>query len=293
MPETKRKPTPRKRAASKKKAPPTANKLTAVLVWDMSYSMMDVWDATVEGFNDYVAGLKREEADLRKEYGDEIYTRFSLTVFDTVFEEWYIACPIDELPGIGKDRYIPRGSTALYDAIANTIASTEKRLRDEGVEDEKVLVVVMTDGEENASKEFNRYENGAARLLELIEIYQNKGNWTFSFLGANIDAVAAAGAIGIAAGNVAQYSSDSASVASASASLATATSGRRSSTAGSTSSLFADSGLGQDYRSPGASGAPGPVSLDPSQAKAPVWDDKSQRWRGDASGSSRKARRGS
>lgn len=230
------------------------NVLNVAFVLDMSGSMLRVLGETREGVNGYLRELATEEEKLvakatkaKKKAG--VFTRLSLTCFDTVVERWAVDQPILEVPIDNLvNRYQPRGYTALYDSVAQTIVDVETRLRDNEREDEKVLVVVMTDGLENASVEYNLHEGGRERILELIKSYEAKGNWTFVFLG-NEQALSEAIAMGIAPGNTAIYdSTQGASVSYAAASLGSVTSTRRSARAGQTVTAFADAGAPTDYR---------------------------------------------
>jgi uncharacterized protein YegL len=223
----------RKKTSAK---PAATDTLHVALVVDMSGSMGGVWDATLAGMNQYISDLKNQEGE----------TLFSLTAFDTVFEQWHIAEPVQKIPHIGKDRYSPRGMTALYDAIANTIVQTEARLNTQGRQDEKVLVVIITDGLENSSQDYALENNGRRRLFELVQRYEAKGNWTFSYIGADVDAYAEAGAIGVPVGNTVMASSTPGSTSAAYANLSAGTTGLRSSSGGTTTSMYTDVGVSQD-----------------------------------------------
>jgi hypothetical protein len=228
-----------KRAESKPKD------LVVAFVWDMSGSMGVCHAETVEGFNEYVMDLKAEDDELAAKHGDGIYTRMSLTVFDTVFEEWYTATAIGLIPVIGMDRYVPRGGTALFDAIARTIANTEKQIREQGG-DPRVLFVINTDGQENSSVEYGLHQNGAERLRKLIKRYEKKG-WTFSWLAGTLDAVRQVEAVGAHAGNVMAFASASPTSTGASyGGLSTATSTLRSAKNDSTQTLYEDAGVSND-----------------------------------------------
>ena len=93
----------------------------------------------------------------------------------------------------------------MLDAVGRTINETGERLSKMAEQDRPGLVifVVMTDGEENSSKEFSK-----AQIKEMIERQQGQYNWHFNFLGANQDAFAEAGGMGIHAAGVANYKSD-------------------------------------------------------------------------------------
>lgn len=227
-------------------------------VWDMSGSMISVHGATVEGTKKYLTDLQEQERVLIGENGNDVYTRLSLTAFDTDFEHWIIDEPVADISTIRLNAYKPRGMTALYDAIAHTVLEMDKRVKDR--EGEKNLVVIMTDGLENSSQEYDK-----PKILALIERYQAMGNWTFVYLGANVDAYAEGAAMGIPVGNVAHYSSSPGSVIAASAGYSSMTSSLRSSPKGSSSQAFVDAGLPQDYRDESnATSAPGLDDLDTS-----------------------------
>lgn len=87
----------------------------------------------------------------------------------------------------------PQGGTALYDAIGQTITQYTH------VGDEKVIVVIVTDGEENRSREYSK-----TAVTELIKLRQDQG-WEFVFLGASLDTFAEAHSLGLSAGAI-QYS---------------------------------------------------------------------------------------
>jgi hypothetical protein len=168
--------------------------------------------------------------------------------FDTVFEQWIDDKPISEINiDAVISEYQPRGSTALYDAIANTITNLANQLKG-ARKNEKCLVIVMTDGQENSSKEYGLRENGRKRLFDLIKSYEKKGNWTFVYLGANVDAFAEARDIGIPQGNAAYYAATTDSVVATASAMSPMTTALRGSASGQSSTTFDDAGLQQDYR---------------------------------------------
>ena len=97
---------------------------------------------------------------------------------------------------------MPRGSTALLDAVGRAINETGERLTKMPEADRPGLVifVIVTDGEENASHEFSK-----ARVKKMIQRQQTKYNWQFTFLGAEQDAFTEAGGMGIAAAGTANF----------------------------------------------------------------------------------------
>jgi len=228
-----------------KKAEAKPDLLNVAFVWDMSGSMSSVEGSTREATAAYLLDLQKEERKLVRKHGAGVYTRLSLTIFDTVFEEWAVNEPIVDLDVVELLKgYRPRGGTALYDAIANTISKMDSG----SSKNEKNLVIVMTDGQENASQEYALRTDGRKRLFNLIKRMEKRGNFTFVYLGANVDAYAEAGAIGIHAGNTVFYSATADSVAASNSSLAPMTSTLRSGAGGQSMSAFADAGLKTDYR---------------------------------------------
>jgi uncharacterized protein YegL len=149
--------------------------------------MASVLNDTIGGFNTYISALKKEAG---------IDYLFSLTLFDTVIQNRYVAEPIAKIPELSTKNYIPDGGTALYDAIGCTVRNVDRNKPDA----EKILTVIMTDGEENSSREWN-----LSGIQALIKQKEDEGNWTFVFLGAQPDAWAVGQQMGVAAKNMAQY----------------------------------------------------------------------------------------
>lgn len=159
------------------------------LVVDRSGSMASIQDDAQGGVNAFIA----EQA---KEPGEALLT---LVQFDTEYDFLHKGVPISKVPHYDL---CPRGMTALLDAVGRAIIETGQRLAAMNELDRPGLVifVVMTDGCENSSKEYTK-----SQIKEMIERQQNKYSWHFTFLGANQDAFAEAGGMGIDAGGAANY----------------------------------------------------------------------------------------
>jgi hypothetical protein len=112
----------------------------------------------------------------------------SLTLFDTKYEVRYVATDMAAVVPLDEENYKPDGNTALYDAIGFSVRALEQ-LAPVG----KVLFVILTDGEENSSKDWRRQS-----IFKLIQEKREKNGWEFVFLGADQDAYAAAEAISVA-----------------------------------------------------------------------------------------------
>lgn len=165
-----------------------SNKVHVAMILDESGSMAPQWDDTIGGANTYFENLKKDS---------EVDYSISITKFDTVYTTLATNVPITEVPLIDKRNYSPRGMTALYDAVGRTLQSLESVVQD----NEKAMVVIITDGAENSSREHTH-----ATIRPWIERLQAKGNWTFVYLGAVEDAWANASQMGLNIGNVASYS---------------------------------------------------------------------------------------
>ena len=165
-------------AAGKKAAIKDVN---VIAILDMSGSMSGKEDDTRGGFNAFV---KDAQADQSAEGGK---VTLSLTCFDTEFIQVYGPTDIQRVKPIGPEEYTPRGSTALLDAIGLTIAPLSFPKA------EKVLVYIVTDGYENASREWTN-----DTIKAVIEAKEKEG-WEFLFIGAGLDAWAASHAFASAA----------------------------------------------------------------------------------------------
>jgi hypothetical protein len=124
---------------------------------------------------------------------------FTLVQFDTVYEFVHRAIPLRTVPHCQVE---PRGNTALMDAVGRAIVETGERLRamPESERPALVVFVIVTDGLENSSREYTK-----ARVREMIEHQQNVYKWQFTYIGANQDAFAEAGSMGINLAGAADY----------------------------------------------------------------------------------------
>jgi hypothetical protein len=137
---------------------------------------------------DAEGGLNQFVEDQKKQGGEALFT---LVQFDTEYEFVHKGVPVRDVPRL---TLVPRGSTALLDALGRAIVETGERLTamPEGDRPGLVVFVILTDGGENASREYTR-----AKVKEMVEHQQNAYKWKFTYLGANQDAFAEAGSIGI------------------------------------------------------------------------------------------------
>ena len=162
------------------------------LVVDRSGSMASIRTDAEGGVNTFLT-------DQAEQPGEALVT---LVQFDTQYEFVHKGVPVKQVP---RYHLVPRGSTALLDAVGRAINETGERLAKLPEADRPGLVifVVMTDGQENSSQEFTK-----AQIKKMIEHQQSVYKWQYTFLGANQDSFAEAGSMGMAASGVANFSVD-------------------------------------------------------------------------------------
>ena len=167
-----------------------------VFVLDRSGSMSGMEADTIGGFNSMIEKQKKEDGK----------AFVSTVLFDHETEVLHDRVSLDRVSKMTDKEYYVRGCTALLDAVGGAIrhiGNIHKYARREDVP-EKTMFVIITDGMENASRKYS-----ADRVKQMIEKQKAKYGWEFIFLGANIDAVEAAGNIGIAPEMAVNYHCDS------------------------------------------------------------------------------------
>jgi hypothetical protein len=153
---------------------------------------------------DTIGGFNRFLDDQQKAPGT---ASISLHQFDDQYETVLNGIDVKRAQPLTNATFVPRGNTALMDAIGRSIVDTGSRIErmPNHERPEKVVMVIVTDGQENASKEYNQ-----AKVHEMITHQQDKYAWEFVFLGANQDAIKAATNLGMAAGNAMTYAHNAA-----------------------------------------------------------------------------------
>lgn len=151
-----------------------------IFIMDRSGSMSGSEADTIGGFNSFI----------QQEIKKELNTRVTTILFDHDYEVLYERKPIHEVPELTDREYWVRGSTALLDAIGRTINTLDKKI------DNKTLVVIMTDGYENSSREYTK---------EQIKNLISNHNWEFIYIGADIDSYAEARKFGFHESHIANY----------------------------------------------------------------------------------------
>jgi len=167
-----------------------------VCILDRSGSMGTVRNDAIHGFNTFLADQKKVPGT----------AKLTIVMFDDQYEVPVNGCDIQHVEALNEKTYVPRGMTALHDAMGKAIDDLGARLAKtpEHERPERVIIVTLTDGQENHSKEFT-----GSMVKEKIEHQTNKYNWTFMFLAAGQDAILTASNLGIAKGFTANYVNDS------------------------------------------------------------------------------------
>jgi uncharacterized protein YegL len=165
------------------------DKLTDInFILDQSTSMGIIKASTISGFNEFLKSQQEAEGD----------ANFTLVTFDSHYQVVYSAKNVKEVEALNNNTFTPRGMTALLDAIGATIDATGQRLSalSEADRPAKVIFVILTDGEENMSREYTK-EKISTMIKHQTETYA----WDFVFLAANQDAIQAGSNLGFQAGN--------------------------------------------------------------------------------------------
>jgi hypothetical protein len=154
---------------------------------DRTGSMEPIRDDTIGAFNAYLETLQED--------GEDIF--FSLLTFDSMsLDGGHVNRPVTEVPRLTRDTFVPRASTPLIDAAYKTIKAVEKSVAGG---DTKVVICIQTDGQENASVEFD-WDQLNALIKE-----KSEAGWQFNFMGAGIDAYEQGQRMGIAAAQTMSY----------------------------------------------------------------------------------------
>ncbi len=158
------------------------------IILDQSGSMSDCINQTLKG----LADQRKEILAIANEFPEQ-EIKVGLTVFDHVVELKYSNLSVTELSRMNSFQYQPNGQTALLDAIGMSVAATQRLMANEG---DSAVIIILTDGYENASKEYSHKQ-----IKELIKAKEATGKWSFTYLGATLDAVEIARSMNIKAEN--------------------------------------------------------------------------------------------
>lgn len=170
-----------------------------VFVLDESGSMNSVRYDTIGGFNRFIEDQKKIPGK----------ANITLITFNSDSIVKYFSIPIENLKPLTAETYMPGGMTALYDAVGMGIDKLGKKLSEtpEEKRPSKVLFVILTDGEENHSKEYTIH-----KIQEMIKHQTEVYNWEFMFLGANINVQEVSRSINIKPSNAMAFATTQASM---------------------------------------------------------------------------------
>lgn len=166
-----------------------------ICILDRSGSMRRLAEDTIDGYNSFLDKQKQNSGK----------AAITTILFDDQYEVISEAVDLNEAKYLTSKEYYARGTTALLDAIGRTVSNTLGAMEKEKIcpAKRRVLFLIMTDGLENASKEYNKSD-----VKNLIAATTEEYGWNYIFVGANIDSVSEAQSLGISAENAANFSHD-------------------------------------------------------------------------------------
>lgn len=184
-------------------------------VVDRSGSMYGIATDAIGGFNSFLESQKAEPGD----------AKLTLVLFDHEYQVTHDGVDIQSVPPLDDRTYEPSGTTALLDAIGRTINDVGNRLAatPEPERPHKVIVAILTDGLENASRNYSH-----AKVTEMIEHQKTVYGWEFVFLAANQDAISVARSMSIDADDAMPFLATKLGVRDAYASMSLKVSEKRS-----------------------------------------------------------------
>lgn len=173
----------------------TSKHTELVFILDRSGSMAGLESDTIGGFNGMLAKQQKLPG--------ECYV--TTILFDDKYEVLHDHRDIRTIKPLTAQDYTVRGSTALYDAMGITIHRIGNRQKFAAPDQwaDQVLITIITDGFENSSIHYQ-----ASEIRQMVTRQQHRFDWQFIFMGANMDAIAAAGHLGIDPQYAADYVAD-------------------------------------------------------------------------------------
>lgn len=187
---------PVKKSAKKKTSKKSNNKKVGktfiALIVDKSGSMSSIRAEAIEHFNEQIEKIKEESKDIN--------TYVTLVLFNHDVETKFFNQSVDRLEPLTMRTYTPDGMTAMYDAVGKTIDRMQNEIPELKNKDNAALVVVLSDGCENSSKNYTQ-----ADIAERVQKFQDTKRWTFAYLGANQDLSVVTDKLNIPRGNVSAF----------------------------------------------------------------------------------------
>lgn len=170
------------------------------MVVDRSGSMNSIVDDTIGGINAFLAEQKKDAENVLYTYAQ----------FDTEYEVVHDTLPISDAPLLDRSTFVPRGATALLDAMGQTINRVSSYIAAQADDEkpERVILVIVTDGRENSSRQFTR-----SAVMELMQDKQDNHGWNVIYLAANQNAIVEARNWGVKAASAMNYTAGKVGVA--------------------------------------------------------------------------------
>lgn len=154
-----------------------------LIILDESGSMESIKRAAINGMNETVQSIR----DAQKKHGDQEHIVSLVSFNSSEIKGIYDCVPVAEVKELTNKEYVPDCCTPLYDAMGLSLNHLRAKVNDE----DKVLVTIITDGEENSSSEYN-----SAAIKALVDSLKEKG-WVFAYIGANQDVLKVAQTISV------------------------------------------------------------------------------------------------
>ncbi len=151
------------------------HKVFNLIILDESGSMASIKQTAINGFNEVIQTVK----EVGKQYPEQDHIVSLVTFNGLGIKTLHLNEPVGNISEIDAEKYVPASMTPLYDAMGHAISA--QRQEAEKHVAYNVLVTILTDGEENSSKEYT-----ANSIKKLVEELKTK-NWTFTYIGANHD----------------------------------------------------------------------------------------------------------
>lgn len=166
----------------------------SIIILDKSGSMGKIRESIISGVNEQIEEIEKIDKDAKE-------SDLTMVVFSGTTQIQQFCQPTKRTNKLDSSSYKPSGSTAMYDAIGTVLKKFENEIPDD--EDTRYLCVIVSDGEEWASKQFNQ-----SVIAEMIQERQKTGRWTFVYLGSNQN-LADIENINIPKANIANWDSES------------------------------------------------------------------------------------
>lgn len=158
-------------------------KIYNLIILDESGSMLSIMQQAISGLNETLQTIKSAQIKYKNQSHYVTLVSFNTNCVKTIYD----CCPAHRVRELSKTDYLPRASTPLYDAMGLSLTKLRTEVKDE----DTVLVTIITDGYENASREYT-----GKTIVQLVDELKSKG-WIFAYIGANQDVEKVAASMGI------------------------------------------------------------------------------------------------